>query len=102
MQYGADFLTQFAPVRTSNQGRNGAFITSCICHGCPFSLDSMRLSNAHAHNRSAYQAFSVWYNTTFVLGGWSGGNPHVFVDTRMPDGGGELNATKGCVPYPGL
>jgi hypothetical protein len=34
LQYGEDFLAQFEPVTT--KGVNGAMITSCICHGCPW------------------------------------------------------------------
>jgi hypothetical protein len=40
--YGADFMQQFQPVAAEQ--KNGAFITSCICHGCPWSslvLDGM-------------------------------------------------------------
>ena len=40
-QYGTDFLSQFAIMPTLKG--NGAFITSCICHGCPWS--DVTLSN---------------------------------------------------------
>ena len=32
VQYGKDFMAQFAPVQA--EPKNGAMITSCICHGC--------------------------------------------------------------------
>merc|ERR1711988_1414458 len=34
LQYGEDFLDQFKPVQS--EPKNGAMITSCICHGCPW------------------------------------------------------------------
>merc|ERR1719267_70213 len=34
IHYGTDFMRQFEPVTKAT--KNGAFITSCICHGCPW------------------------------------------------------------------
>ena len=34
LQYGIDFLAALLPVIASAP-KNGAFITSCVCHGCP-------------------------------------------------------------------
>jgi hypothetical protein len=36
VQYGSDFLEALKPVIESAP-KNGAFITSCVCHGCPWS-----------------------------------------------------------------
>ena len=35
MSYGSDFLEALQPVIDSAP-KNGAFITSCVCHGCPW------------------------------------------------------------------
>ena len=42
-RYGKDFLADFAPVsQGAGQDKNGAFITSCICHGCPWNDSTLK------------------------------------------------------------
>ncbi len=77
MEYGSDFMTEFAPVQSEKQ--NGAFITSCICHGCPWS-DSQQMTIA---NMTAYQAFSHWYSDPAHA-------QSILIDTRGPNGDGAI------------
>jgi hypothetical protein len=83
VQYGADFVTALAAV--SAEPKNGAFITSCICHGCDWA--TLALDNA-----TSYQHYARWYHGTA-----DGGTVHV--DKRMPNGGGEIKLTT-CMPFP--
>lgn len=57
-QYSIDFLAAFAPVAvpTANHGANGAMITSCICHGCPWSSLVLEGKNTYTHVHEWYQA----------------------------------------------
>lgn len=95
LQYGEDFLAAFAPVPPSHRGQNGAFITSCICHGCPW-------SDLVLEGLSAPQALAKWYLAGATGGVKDDGNDHVYVDTRNPNGNGTL--VKGpfeeCVKFP--
>jgi hypothetical protein len=53
LQYGSDFLNAFEPVRS--EPRNGAFITSCICHSCPW----FELTLA---NKTSYSHYADWHH----------------------------------------
>ena len=61
MQYGADFLKALAPLTASPSSPHGGCITTCICHGCPWS--SMNFSNAarSGHRVTASEAFNDWW-----------------------------------------
>ena len=82
--YGADFMQQFEPVAAEQ--RNGAFITSCICHGCPWStlvLDGL----------TSLQLYARWHAGTIV-------HPQsIAVDQRGPNGDGAIT-DKLCLPFP--
>ena len=83
IQYGDDFLTALQPVIDSAP-KNGAFITSCICHSC--SWGKLELDGA-----SSYTHYSRW---------WFGGNDStIHLDRRAPNGGGQLTDPK-CVRFP--
>jgi len=84
VQYGEDFLAQFAPVQHESQ--NGAMITSCICHGCPW-------QDLVLEGKNSYQHYGAWYN------GETTGAASIHIDTRLPNGGGLLNFTN-CKPFP--
>jgi len=84
IQYGKDFMTQFEPVRKEPQ--NGAMITSCICHGCPW-------QQLVLEGKSSYQHYGAWLN------GLTSGADSIHVDTRLPNGGGQLNFSN-CKPFP--
>ena len=77
-QYGHDFLADLTPVLA--MPANGAFITSCICHGCDFNNLGWAGKNARQH-----YMYSDWYNGR-VRGKKT-------VDTRGPNGDGALTPT---------
>ena len=88
VQYGDDFLSAFAPVQAKAQ--NGAFITSCICHGCPW-------PDLALENRTSYELYAAWYEDTAVESA-----SHVHVDAGPPNGGGALQKQfpTYCLPFP--
>jgi hypothetical protein len=84
VQYGADFLSDLKPVIASTP-KNGGFITSCICHGCPWS--TLTLDNA-----TSYQHYARWHR------GQDGSSMHI--DSRPPNGGGALASDPLCMSFP--
>ena len=84
LQYGRDFMNQFAVVR--NEHRNGAFITSCVCHGCPW-------PNLVLEGKSAYAHYAAW------LADDTTGPQSIHIDTRAPNGGGVLKNSE-CSTFP--
>ena len=86
--YGADFLEQVAPVGGA-ESRNGGFITTCICHGCPW-------SQLELENKTAIGHFADWFY------GRTKGAGAKHVDTRPPNGGGTLVGKEWfrCDPFP--
>jgi hypothetical protein len=92
LQYGKDFLRDFQPVQTAK--KNGAFITSCICHGCPWDVEANNATGTLAVNGvSPWKAYANWYN------GVDQGADAVHIDPRLPNGGGAILSEK-CKPYP--
>ena len=87
LQYGLDFMAQLKAVQADE--KNGAFITSCICHGCPWS-DPTALS---IDEKSVYQHYAAW------MAGATTGAASIHVDTRHPNGGGAIT-DKHCSPFP--
>ena len=85
--YGAAFEKDFRAV--SSHEKNGAFITSCICHGCPWS-DASALS---IEGVSPWKAYGEWYT------GKARGSHAVHVDTRNPNGGGAITHPA-CAKFP--
>ena len=86
VEYGASFLTQFAAAaaaatvsqtRTAAAGRNGAFISTCICHACPF-------HKLELGGKTAFQHYAAWYLGQTV------GSSSMHIDTRAPNGGGAI------------
>merc|ERR1712178_342700 len=84
IQYGVDFLDQFKPVQS--EPANGAMITSCICHGCPW-LDFV------LEGKNSYQHYADWYY------GKTSGASSIHIDTRLPNGGGSIKL-KQCKAFP--
>ena len=75
VEYGASFLTQFAAAAAA--GRNGAFISTCICHACPF-------HKLELGGKTAFQHYAAWYLGQTV------GSSSMHIDTRAPNGGGAI------------
>ena len=79
-RYGSSFMAALAPVLA--EPKNGAFITSCICHACDWGRLSLGGKTANAH-------FSDWLNGRTV-----GAGARV-LDPRGPNGDGAFGrATK--------
>merc|ERR1712060_283090 len=85
LQYGNDFDNQFAALKAVITGKSsvhGGFITTCMCHGCPW--DKL------VHGRvNAFAALGQWY-----YGVTSPGNASLYFDTRGPNADGQLNDPK--------
>lgn len=76
LQYGVDFLADWEPV-VPTSGRNGAFITTCICHACNWTSFMQEGKNAYGH-------YAGWRH------GVTHGNASLHVDMRPPNGGGVM------------
>jgi hypothetical protein len=79
LAYGGSFISSLAPVLT--EPKNGAFITSCICHACNWGKLAIRGKVAFGH-------FSDWY-----YGRTSGATARA-LDPRGPNGDGDLERSK--------
>jgi hypothetical protein len=86
LQYGADFLRDWSAV-VPLSGRNGAFITTCICHGCNWTSFALDGKNAYGH-------YADW------VYGVTKGNASLTVDMRPPNGGGALSSLPCCAKFP--
>ena len=89
LQYGIDFMSQFAAVAADE--KNGAFITSCICHGCPWS-DPTALN---IDGLSVYQHYAAW------MAGNTSGAKSLHIDNRTPNGAGAITHPD-CKGFPGV
>jgi hypothetical protein len=92
LQYGQDFLVDFKPVSAST--KNGAFITSCICHGCPWSVDAETNGTLAFNGVSPWKAYANWYNDVET------GAKAIHIDPRLPNGGGDIHNIQHCAAYP--
>lgn len=84
IQYGEDFMEQFKPVQSESQ--NGAMITSCICHGCPW-------AQLELEGKTSYQHYADWYY------GKTSGSAAIHIDTRHPNGDGSMTYSQ-CSAFP--
>jgi len=75
--YGATFLDEVAPVGGVGS-KNGGFITTCICHSCPWNILALE-------NKTSYEHFADWFY------GKTSGAGAKHVDIRMPNGDGTLS-----------
>jgi hypothetical protein len=76
LQYGTDFMSEWYPVVPSS-GRNGAIITTCICHACNWTSFELEGKNSYGH-------YADW-----MLGATEG-NASLHIDMRPPNGGGVM------------
>jgi len=87
LQYGKDFLAQFAAVYQDPGGtKNGAMITSCICHGCPW-------STLELEGKTSFQHYAAW------MAGNTTGQDSIHIDPRLPNGGGAITDSH-CAKFP--
>jgi len=86
IQYGEDFLQQFKPVQSESQ--NGAMITSCICHSCPW-------AQLELEGKTSFQHYADWYY------GKTNGSAAIHIDPRLPNGGGSLDFEQ-CSAFPSV
>jgi len=82
LQYGEDFLEQFEPGHVEDWSINGGFITTCVCHGCPW-------PNLFLEGLNSYQHYRNW------VVGETGGKDSYQIDRRPPNGNGTLTIN-GC------
>ena len=90
VQYGADFLASFQTAVVEAHGHNnshGAFISTCICHACPF--PTLELGG-----KTSFEHYTSWY-----VGATAGGADSMHIDTRPPNGGGTLKDNL-CAAFP--
>ena len=69
--------------------KNGGFITSCICHGCPW--DKLTFEG----NKTAYEYYADWANSR----DFPRQPKSLVVDSRGPNGDGDLTFSE-CAPFP--
>jgi hypothetical protein len=79
VQYGKDFMSQFSPMYS--EPKNGAFITTCVCHGCPWSA----LTLTNDSKLTSYNHYAAWHE------GKTTGADSIHVDSRAPNGDGTLS-----------
>ena len=84
LQYGEDFLEDFKAVQADP--KNGAMITSCICHGCPW-------PDLTLEGKTTYQHYAAW------AAGNDTGAAAVHIDPRTPNGGGTMTYSQ-CSKFP--
>mmetsp|Transcript_2977 Transcript_2977/g.7079 ORF Transcript_2977/g.7079 Transcript_2977/m.7079 type:complete len:419 (-) Transcript_2977:180-1436(-) len=77
LQYGKDFMAQLDYLAGSEWLKNGAMITSCICHGCPW-------SDLVLEGKSTFDHYFDW------MEGRVTGKMAMHVDPRLPNGNGTL------------
>merc|ERR1712137_1061261 len=73
LEFADSFMDQFAAVAKERQ--NGAFITSCICHGCGWSTLTL-------DGKTANQHYADWH------AGIATGSAAIHVDSLGPNGDG--------------
>ena len=85
IKYGQAFMEDFQPV--TMQAKNGAMITSCICHGCNWASITL-------DNKNSYEHYAEWYEGTAP-------GSHFHIDPDLPNGGGKMNISANrCEQYP--
>lgn len=87
IQYGKDFMSQFNAIVPKNP-KNGAMITSCICHGCPWNT-----LTTGRDAKTAYQHYAEW------MSGATHGAGAIHIDQRTPNGGGAITDPH-CKKFP--
>lgn len=83
IQYGTDFLTALTPAIGTGP-KNGAFITSCICHSCDW-------AELVLDNITSNQYYARWHSGTAAT--------TIHIDTRPPNGGGAIKLST-CFAFP--
>jgi len=87
LQYGVDFVEQLQPLM--DDSKNGAFITSCICHGCPWEALQIDGKNSFAH-------YGQWVDEVINGDGGGGGESHFTIDASVePNGGPDAAVSDG-------
>ena len=77
LEYGDAFVKSLRKNVLDGKPLNGAFITTCICHGCPW-------ENLHVNGTYTWKAYNDWFK------GLTLGEESVWIDERGPNGGGEV------------
>lgn len=93
VQYGADFIKALQPV-VASAPKNGAFITSCICHGCSWNTLT---TGATGDATTSWGYYAQWLEAH--RSGAAAAAKSIHVDARAPNGDGELKDPK-CMQFP--
>eukprot|EP00041_Stephanoeca_diplocostata_P011991 m.198822 g.198822 ORF g.198822 m.198822 type:complete len:445 (+) comp18762_c0_seq1:94-1428(+) len=88
LQYGEAFLRDLLPVYTGGVDKNGAMITSCICHGCPW-------SDLVLEGKSTYEHYADWFY------GKTTGIASMHIDPSLPNGNMTFQFSK-CSVFPNM
>jgi len=92
VQYGMDFVDQFVSIE--HAGHNGAFITSCICHGCDWYSTAYVDDNSSDSKLSPLQHYAKWVH------GETSGFDSIYIDKEIiPNQGGKLDGKDRCEPF---
>lgn len=104
LKYGSDFLQALKPVIDSAP-KNGAFITSCVCHSCPWNGIT---TGTPGDTKTSYGHYAAWH-TQHLLARLSGSSrvlkendgiaSSIHIDIRGPNGGGDLKNSM-CMTFP--
>ena len=72
LAYGEDFLSAAAPI--AGMARSGGFVTSCVCHSCPWDklVDDQGVA--------VYERYAAWRSSGYT-------KQRLYVDTALPNGG---------------
>ena len=71
MAYGADFDQQFAPLRaaiTAPGSAHGGFVSTCMCHGCPWDRLQLRGVNGFAARPPRVRTTKGYSSTYLAMG----------------------------------
>jgi hypothetical protein len=94
VDYGSSFLSPPNVGAVEHEPQNGAFITSCVCHGCPWYY----LRSGWSDNRTSFEHYADWHQ------GRTKGAAALHVDRGPPNGGGVLHKQfpgyPGCLQFP--
>ena len=74
LAYGESFLSDFEPVMQNH--KNGAMITSCICHGCNW-------KNISLNGKDTFSHYIDWFEND--------SGDHFTIDPRGPNGDGQMD-----------
>ena len=83
---GKTSLPSLAALRLQTTRIRRPFISSCVCHGCPWDRDTL-------DGKTSYEWYADWFY------GKTNGAASFHIDERSPNGDGTFNYSE-CTPFP--